>query len=127
MARLIDATKLAEQVCSLTMYIYGVRNGKTLIKEAVEKYRDAVLRKICEAPTVETVDAKKYEALLEMYHDLRENFIDFYCSGNPNVAPYCLNRCKGCVTPFGWCRQNSDECKGFNPAEVILDEERRTE
>lgn len=72
------------------------------------------------------VEAKKYEALVEKYHELRENFIDYYCSGIPNVAPYCLNRCEECVDGYGWCNQ-SDKCQGFNPTEVILDEERRTD
>ena len=87
-----------------------------------------VLKKISawldEEHTVEAVETKKYEALVEMYHELRENFIDFVCSGIPNVAPYCLNRCEGCCDAHGWCRQ-TDKCKGFNPAEVLLDEERR--
>lgn len=75
---------------------------------------------IVEAPTVDAVEVEKYKALLEMYHELRENFVDFVCSGVPNVAPYCLNRCDGCCDAYGWCRQ-SDKCQGFNPAEVILD------
>ena len=76
-------------------------------------------------PTVDAVEAKKYEALVEMYHELRENFIDYVCSGIPNVAPYCLNKCEECVNGYGWCKQNSDKCQGFNPAEVIFDGERR--
>lgn len=63
----------------------------------------------------------KYERLLEMYHDLRDNFVDYYCSGTQNVAPYCLNKCEECVDKWGYCKQYSDHCKGFNPAEVILD------
>ena len=70
---------------------------------------------------VDAVEVEKYKALLEMYHDLRENFIDYYCSGTQNVAPYCLNKCKECVDKWGYCKQYSDYCKGFNPAEVILD------
>lgn len=73
-------------------------------------------------PTVDAVEVEKYKALVEMYHDLRENFIDYVCSGTCNVAPYCLNRCEGCVDRLGWCIQGSDECHGFNPAEVILDD-----
>lgn len=77
-------------------------------------------RKLMEdAPTVEAVEAKKHEALVEMYHELRENFIDYYYSGTPNIAPYCLNRCEECVDGYGWCKPN-DKCHGFNPAEVIL-------
>ena len=71
-------------------------------------------------PTVVAVDVKQYEALREQYHELRENFIDYVCSGTCNAAPYCLNRCPECVDKRGWCNQGSDECHGFNPAEVII-------
>lgn len=37
-----------------------------------------------------------------------------------NLAPYCLNRCEECVDFRGWCKQDSDKCHGFNPAEVII-------
>ena len=77
------------------------------------------------APAVDAVEAKKYDALVEMYHDLRENFIDYVCSGSPNVAPYCLNRCQECADHYGWCKKDSVYCKGFNPAEVIIDGERK--
>lgn len=80
---------------------------------------------IVAAPTVDAVEVEKYKALVEMYHDLRENFIDYVCSGSPNVAPYCLNRCQECADHYGWCKKDSVYCKGFNPAEVILDGERR--
>lgn len=76
---------------------------------------------IDDAKTVDAVEVEKYKALVEMYHDLRENFIDYVCSGAGNVAQYCLNRCEWCVDRRGWCIQGSDECHGFDPAEVILD------
>ena len=81
---------------------------------------DEITDEIMHAPTVDAVEAKKYEELVGMYHELRENFVDYVCSGIPNVAPYCLNKCEGCVTVHGWCKFASDKCKGFNPAEVIL-------
>ena len=81
---------------------------------------DEITDEIMLAPTVDAVEAKKYEELVGMYHELRENFVDYVCSGIPNVAPYCLNKCEGCVTVHGWCKFASDKCKGFNPAEVIL-------
>ena len=85
--------------------------------EVIETIQDEYLAKF---PTVDAVDVEQYKALLEMYHELRENFIDYVCSGTCNVAPYCLNRCEGCVDRVGWCSQGSDECQGFNPAEVII-------
>lgn len=83
-----------------------------------------IMNVIHEAETVDAVEVEKYNRLVEAYHQLRENFVDFVCSGIPNVAPYCLNRCDGCCDAYGWCRQ-SNLCQGFNPAEVILDGERK--
>lgn len=54
--RLIVANELAERVSGIGIHFVGLRNGKTLVKEAMEKYRDAVLRTICEAPTVDAVE-----------------------------------------------------------------------
>ena len=51
---------------------------------------------------------------VEKYNELRENFVDFACSGVNNLAPYCENRCVECVDEQGWCRYGSS-CKGFNP------------
>lgn len=90
-------------------------------------FKMAVNRVLDNAPAADAIPMKQYETLIDMYHELRENFIDYVCSGTCNVAPYCLNRCKDCVDSRGWCNQGSDECHGFNPAEVIIDEERKTE
>ena len=54
--RLIDAVALADKVFTITVYATGMRNGKTLIKEILEKYRNEVLRAICKAPTVDAVE-----------------------------------------------------------------------
>lgn len=89
-------------------------------------FRMAVNRVLDNAPAANAVPADQYEALVEMYHELRENFIDYVCSGVSNPSPYCKNRCEGCVDSRGWC-MTTDACKGFNPAEVILDEERRSD
>ena len=54
--RLIDAVELANHVFAITMYVTGMRNGKTLLKECLEKYRNEVLRTISKAPTVDAVE-----------------------------------------------------------------------
>ena len=83
-------------------------------------------RKLIEdATAIDAMEVKQYETLLEMYNELRENFVDYVCSGTQNVAPYCLNKCNECVDKWGWCKQYSDHCKGFNPAECILEGERK--
>ena len=103
MARLIDADDL----------IYEIR------KHRKPGYGYAT-HEIDLAPTVYAVPVEQYKALYDMYHELRENFIDYVCSGVPNLAPYCLNKCEGCVDRRGWCKQDSDKCQGFNPAECII-------
>lgn len=82
---------------------------------------------IDEPPTVDAVEGEKYIELREQYdklfleyHELRDNFISYVCGGEPNPSPFCLNKRKGCCDSYGWCK-NNDKCKGFNPAEVILD------
>lgn len=117
MARLIDADLLLQWVEKLEAYNMGrtscFRKPKGLTPEGVRHMIDTM-------PKVTAVDAKQYQALLEQYHELRENFVDYVCSGTCNAAPYCINRCKDCVDSRGWCNQGSDECHGFNPAEVII-------
>lgn len=102
--RLIDANKLK------TKAIADPDSGEGIV----------YVQDIDAAPTVDAMEVEKYKVLREQYHELRENFIDYVCSGTCNVAPYCLNRCKGCVDSCGWCNQGSDECHGFNPAEIII-------
>lgn len=50
----------------------------------------------------------------EQYDELRENFVDFVCSGTNNPAPYCKNRRNECVDWYGYCTYNRC-CNGFNP------------
>ena len=78
------------------------------------RFGKAVKEKMQNAPTVDAVP-------LEQYNELRENFIDFVCSGATNLAPYCKNKFAGCVDRRGWCMQTK-WCRGFNP-----DGERRAE
>lgn len=113
--RLIDAN-------ALMAYFERQYNAAMVIPDRVSIYVMAALRSCMECfktfPTVDAVEAGEYEALVGMYHELRENFIDYVCSGIRNEAPYCLNKCDECVDKHGWCKL--ENCKGFNPAEVIL-------
>ena len=83
-------------------------------------FRMAVNRVLDAAPASAVVEAKQYESLLEKYNELRENFVDYVCSGVPNPAPYCLNKCKECTDGHGWCKYDSEKCKGFNPAYFLI-------
>mgnify|MGYP003300584007 CR=1 FL=1 len=82
------------------------------------------------APTVDAVEVEKYIELREQYdkvfteyHELRDAFVSYVCGGIPNPSPFCKNSCGGCVDGYGWCKFN-DKCRGFNPAEVLVSEER---
>lgn len=52
---------------------------------------------------------------MKAYNALRDMFVDFVCSGIHNPAPYCENVSDKCVNCYGWCKQDSDECRGFSP------------
>ena len=52
------------------------------------------------------------EQVKRLYESEKEDFIDFACSGVPNLTPYCLNRHPDCVDERGWCR--TEKCRGFS-------------
>lgn len=52
------------------------------------------------------------ERVKRLYESEKEDFIDFACSGVPNLSPYCMNRRSDCVDERGWCR--SGKCHGFS-------------
>lgn len=52
------------------------------------------------------------EQVKQLYESEKENFIDFVCSGVPNLSPYCLNRHPDCVDERGWCK--TEKCRGFS-------------
>lgn len=76
----------------------------------------------CSIPAVKAeqirdlTDAPKLRAELEqvkkLYESEKEDFIDYACSGVPNLSPYCMNRRPDCVDERGWCR--SEKCHGFS-------------
>ena len=52
------------------------------------------------------------EQVKQLYESEKEDFINFACSGVPNLSPYCLNRRPDCVDERGWCR--IEKCHGFS-------------
>lgn len=56
--------------------------------------------------------AAELEQVKQLYESEKENFIDFACSGVPNLSPYCLNRHPDCVDERGWCK--TEKCRGFS-------------
>ena len=115
--RLIDANALVPYLWAIFKFFGSI--PCTEADKATQRGIKRCIGEIKKMPTVDAVPMDQYMALREQYHELRENFIDYVCSGVQNVAPYCLNRCEECVDGYGWCKHN-DKCQGFNPAEVIL-------
>lgn len=54
--RLIDANILVEKFLSLTLTVTGLRNGKGVILELLNKYRNGILQLINEQPTVDAAE-----------------------------------------------------------------------
>lgn len=52
------------------------------------------------------------EQVKQLYESEKEDFVDFACSGAPNLSPYCMNRHPDCVDERGWCR--TEKCRGFS-------------
>ena len=129
--RLIDADKLKWKLGQVTLYVQGLRFGKTVLSKILESYRQAVFTEIDDAPTVDAVEVDKYIELREQYdrlftvfHELRDSFVDYVCSGVPNPSPFCKDKRHGCCDSYGWCKHD-DQCTGFNPVEGFSDGERK--
>lgn len=75
------------------------------MKKMVEMYQDELV------PNLWKLVEKREEELVE----LRENFVEYVCSGINNPAPYCANRRNECVDNCGWCKNSGEECMGFDP------------
>lgn len=59
--------------------------------------------------------AARLERLTQERDTLYEDFVDYVCSGTPNLAPYCCNKINACVDGRGWCMTGCDACRGFRP------------
>lgn len=115
--RLIDANEVERKIrIAISSWRRDCNSNAPVIARAME---DA-LQRVIYAPTVNAVPVEQYKELMAEYNQLRENFVDFFCSGSMNPAPYCLNSCKECTDNRGWCDPSSDKCKGFNPADTII-------
>ena len=94
--RLTVANELAERVSGIGIHFVGLRNGQTLVKEAMEKYRDAVLRTIYESPTVDAVEVVHGRWKKTAYSGVSR----CSCCDKPSSTPDCLdeffNYCPNC-------------------------------
>lgn len=84
--------------CKDLMYVMCAGQDKAFVR--------AMEQVIADCPTADAVPVVQY-------NDLRDDFIDYVCSGVPNPAPYCGNATEKCVDARGWCVKN--ECNGFTP------------
>ena len=84
-------------------------NAISLIQQAMDddEYWTADKIEVLEELLKGNIDYK------EQYDELKEDFVDFVCSGTNNPAPYCKNRCDECTDSYGYC--NGMKCNGFNP------------
>ena len=74
--------------------------------EQKEKYYEQMVDALAATESAELEQVKR------LYESEKEDFIDFACSGVPNLSPYCLNRHPDCVDERGWCR--TEKCRGFS-------------
>lgn len=58
----------------------------------------------------------RIEQLETQVEDLRDDFVDYACSGIPNLAPYCKNKTDDCTDGRNWCNSKPGACKGFCPS-----------
>lgn len=90
---------------------YPVKSSVEGFDEFIERVVPELLRDVIKYLENQPV---VYAVPLEQYCELRENFIDFVCSGVTNPAPYCKNKFAGCVNKRGWCADDK-YCRGFTP------------
>lgn len=95
-----DAAKLISRLTNA-----NETQALTYIREAADR------EEIQTADALEELQAE-LEQVKQLYESEKENFIDFACSGVPNLSPYCLNRHPDCVDERGWCR--TEKCRGFS-------------
>lgn len=86
--RLIDANKLVEKFLSLTLTVTGLRAGKCVLLEVLNKYRNGILQLINEQPTVDAV---------EVVHGRWEDMSDKFDKGKDLRCSICRRRASNFV------------------------------
>ena len=97
--------EFSEFLCRMTGNLLSKTNytAQAMI-EAAEDYQ----QRVCDDCDLRA----ELEQVKRLYESEKEDFIDFVCSGVPNLSPYCLNRHPDCVDERGWCR--AEKCRGFS-------------
>lgn len=114
-AKLISRIAGTNEMQALTYIREAADRGEIQAADTIEKLQ-AELQKSEHDNVNLTGELAKVAAELErvkqLYESEKENFIDFACSGVPNLSPYCLNRHPDCVDERGWCK--TEKCRGFS-------------
>lgn len=107
----MEIEKLIEALGDLEMCAYGYHiNGEVLGMDCTDfecLMADAA-EEISKIPALQA----ELERVKQLYESEKEDFIDYACSGVPNLSPYCTNRHPDCVDERGWCR--TEKCHGFS-------------
>lgn len=82
--RIIDADKLKFALERVTLYVQGLRFGKTVLEKILESYRRAVFEEIDDAPTIDPEDLRPKGRWVF------EDFVSptLQCSVCKGLAPY---------------------------------------
>lgn len=57
---------------------------------------------------------KERDAAVACIEALKDDFVDYVCSGTSNTNPYCANKTDDCTDKRGWCVYVKN-CRGFKP------------
>lgn len=94
--------------CALGYYVFEAADALEKLQAELQKSEHDNVNLTGELAKV----AAELEQVKQLYESEKENFIDFACSGVPNLFPYCLNRHPDCVDERGWCK--TEKCRGFS-------------
>lgn len=114
-AKLISRLTNANEMQALTYIREAADRGEIQSADALEKLQAELQKSEHDNVNLTGELAKvvtELEQVKQLYESEKENFIDFACSGVPNLSPYCLNRHPDCVDERGWCR--TEKCRGFS-------------
>ena len=95
--RLIDANTLLEKISSLTLTVTGLRAGKGVLLELLNKYRNGILQLVNEQPTVDAVEVV-HGKMRHVFFSYQNNHYECTCCNATfltNSAPY-WNYCPNC-------------------------------
>ena len=91
-------------------YINGYEQGAKDCKEQ----RNLLLQERAELFGKIEQLTKERDAAIACIEALKDDFVDYVCSGTSNTNPYCANKTDDCTDKRGWCVYVKN-CRGFKP------------